>query len=101
KYFKALDRLFKVAKASKDEKEAFKVLQKIQNEGNDFHKSQVKYKLGMRILGGVGCIQDITEAQSLIEEASNLGLAAAIAWISANSNKYDFGASNIKKQNMI
>ncbi|CAG8856363.1 14850_t:CDS:1, partial [Gigaspora margarita] len=96
-YFKTLDRLFKVANASDDEQEAFKFLQKIQDEGNNFNKSQVKNKLGMRLLGGFGCKQDIREAQRLIEEASNLGLTAANVWIKHYSSKQDFGASDVIK----
>ncbi|CAG8489339.1 13086_t:CDS:1 [Racocetra fulgida] len=100
-YIKSLNETFKVACASDDYESAFKLLQLIQNKGNNFTKSQVKNKMGMRLLGGFGCQQDIEQARKLITEASNLGLTSASAWISLYGSKLDFGASEVIGRNMI
>ncbi|CAG8724010.1 13499_t:CDS:1, partial [Dentiscutata heterogama] len=56
-------------------------------------KSQIKNKLGRRLLGGYGCKQNINEARNLIEEASNLGHTHAKVWLNNYNSNNDFGAS--------
>ncbi|RIB07337.1 hypothetical protein C2G38_2214725 [Gigaspora rosea] len=100
-YIKNLNETFKVACASDAYELAFKVLQLIQNEGNNFTKSQVKNKMGMRLLGGFGCKQDIEQARELIEEAKQLGLTSARVWISRYGSKTDFGASEVIRYDFV
>ncbi|CAG8741709.1 14786_t:CDS:2 [Gigaspora margarita] len=99
-YFVAIDNLFMVASASEDFTKAFDVLQRIQNEGDNWTKSQTKNKLAKRLLGGYGCTKNINEARKLIEEASNLDHTHAKAWLNNYRLIDDFGASEVIKHKM-
>ncbi|CAG8775322.1 5828_t:CDS:1 [Gigaspora margarita] len=101
KYNEKLNEIFRVACALDDYETAFEFLQFIQNEGNNFTKSKVIYKIRMRLLGGFGCKQDIPQGQELIKKASRLGLTSANAWIKQHGSKNDFGASEVVSRKMI
>ncbi|CAG8822713.1 28566_t:CDS:2, partial [Gigaspora margarita] len=94
-YNKQLNETFRVACASDDYKIAFEFLQSIQNEDNNFTKSKVINKIGMRLLGSFSCKQDIAQGRELIKKASTLGLTSAITWVNLYDSKSDFGASEI------
>ncbi|RIB08080.1 hypothetical protein C2G38_2045470 [Gigaspora rosea] len=100
-YLDAIDNLFKIASVYGDLIKVFEVLQRIQNEGDDQIKSQIKNKLGKRSFGCYGCKQNINEARKLIEEASKLGHTCAKVWLKNYRFINDFGASEVIKNRMI
>ncbi|CAG8834117.1 28224_t:CDS:2, partial [Gigaspora margarita] len=95
KYNEKLNETFRVACALDDYKTAFEFFQLIQNEGNNFTKSKVIYKIRIRLLGGFGCEQNIAKGQELIKEALRLGLTSTSAWVKQYESKHDFGASEV------
>ncbi|CAG8854981.1 4394_t:CDS:1, partial [Gigaspora margarita] len=95
KYNEKLNETFSVACALDDYETAFEFFQLIQNEGNNFTKGKVLYKIRMRLLGGFGCEQNIAKGQELIKKASKLGLTSASAWVKQYESKHDFGASEV------
>ncbi|CAG8819411.1 7900_t:CDS:2 [Gigaspora margarita] len=100
-YNEALNKTFKVASASDDYKTAFEFFKLIQNEGNNFTKSKILYKIGIRLLGGIGCKKDISQGRELIKKASELGLTSTSIWINKHGSKNDFGASEVIRSKMI
>ncbi|CAG8857509.1 37302_t:CDS:1, partial [Gigaspora margarita] len=89
--------LFQVVSSSSDYKDAFLTYDKIKNEGNDDFKCQVKFKMGLHLLAGVGCKQSIAEGCKHIIEAEHLGLFPAKRWINDYRKKNDYGAGETKQ----
>ncbi|CAG8442708.1 hypothetical protein C2G38_2193374 [Gigaspora rosea] len=100
-YLAAIDKLFKVACASDDHAKAFKILEKIQDEGDNRTKGTIKFKLGILLLGGFGCTKNINEAQKLIKEASKHGHTHASVLVKTYNSSADFGASVVIKDKMV
>ncbi|CAG8623549.1 7654_t:CDS:1, partial [Dentiscutata heterogama] len=100
-YNRQLNKTFKVTCALDNYKTAFEFLQSIQNKGNNFTKSKVINKIGMCLLGGFGCKQNIAQGRELIKKASTLGLTSATTWVNQYNSRSDFGASEVIRCKMI
>ncbi|CAG8463810.1 2797_t:CDS:1, partial [Dentiscutata heterogama] len=66
-------------------------------EDDDTLNYQIKYKLGLHLLSGVGCKEEIDKGYKKIVEAASLGLPDAKSWINKYKNKNDYGAVEAKK----
>ncbi|CAG8799584.1 36276_t:CDS:1 [Racocetra persica] len=74
RYQIVLLKLFQTVAFSSDYQDAFVTYEKIKDEGNDDFKCQVKFKMGLHLLAGVGCYKNIAEGCKFIIEAERLGL---------------------------
>ncbi|KAF0480821.1 cytochrome P450 [Gigaspora margarita] len=100
-YNEELNKIFRITCALDNYEKAIEFFELIQNEGNDFTKSKVLYKIRKRLFGGFGCEQNITKGRELIKKASSLGLTSASVWIKQYESKHDFGASEVFSRNLI
>ncbi|CAG8743373.1 2908_t:CDS:1, partial [Dentiscutata erythropus] len=80
-----------------DYKNAFVTYDKIKDDGNDNFKRQVKFKMGLHLLAGAGCEENIAKGVKLIIEAERLGFYPAKKWNQDHGKKNDYGASEAKK----
>ncbi|CAG8789308.1 26715_t:CDS:2 [Dentiscutata erythropus] len=90
-------KLFQTVAASSDYNDAFMMYKKIKDEGNNDFKRQIKFKMGLHLLAGVGCYKNIAEGCKFIIEAGRLGLSDAIRWTKDHGNKDDYSAGEASK----
>ncbi|CAG8458495.1 30965_t:CDS:1 [Gigaspora margarita] len=96
-YQLALLKLFQAVSNSSDYNDAFVIYDKIKNEGNDGFKCEVKFKMGLHLLAGAGCKQNIVEGCKLVIEAERLGSLPAKKWTNDHRKKNDYGAGEACK----
>ncbi|CAG8640744.1 24237_t:CDS:1, partial [Dentiscutata erythropus] len=66
-------------------------------EDYDTLNYRIKYKLGLHLLSGVSCKEEIDKGYKKIVEAASLDLPDAKSWINKYKNKNDYGVVEVKK----
>ncbi|KAF0536890.1 hypothetical protein F8M41_008941 [Gigaspora margarita] len=69
----------------------------MEDDCNDALNYRIKYKIGLCLLSGVGCTQEIDKGYKKIVEAESLGLPDAKSWLNKYRNKNDYGTLEAKK----